>query len=324
MTFASRAGGLEVVDGPRLEVRTSPHNIRLINAMDPASGWIWSAAVPPNTILHLPTEDYEDDAPTGLQPGRLYGVAVGVVGSHFDMMTKIKYEAVEGDTPTGVRDKLLAQLCKQAGDIVSARPDGETDIILSPVGAPALTVEVKDLYISPPSEGFVVLRNDAEFLINIRDQWQWRPGLCRGESAAAVPKDPDYARLAGFGEKGTEIFYGHNCRLLEHWVAAGTYMATYTRITTMEAANESGRHAASAIIYSMLKGAPQSKAQGLVGRSRGGSSAIFRRFGTSKTMSLQTLSILLNWTRHYARISCRIFWIFCRSRGWSRHCWRSI
>jgi hypothetical protein len=264
VTFASWGGGWEVVDGPRLDVRTSSHNIRLINAMDPASGWVWSAAGRPNTILHLPTEEYEDVAPTGLQPGRLYGVAVGVGVSQFDMMTKIKYEAVEGDTPTRVRDQLLVQLCEQAGDVVSARSSGETDIILSPVGAPALTVEVKDLYISPPSEGFVVLRNDAEFLINIRDQWQWRPGLCRGESAA-VPKDPDYARLAGFGDKGTEIFYGHNCRLLEHWVAAGTYMATYTRITTMEAANESGRHAASAIIYSILKGARQSVAGAFVG-----------------------------------------------------------
>jgi hypothetical protein len=270
LTFASLGGGWEVVDGPRLDVRTSSHNIRLINAMDPASGWVWSAAVRPNTILHLPNKKYEDAAPTGLQPGRLYGVAVGVGGSHFDMMTKIKYEAGEDDTPTGVRDQLLAQLREQAGGVVSARAAGQTGIILSPVGAPALTVEVKDLYITPPSEGFVVLRNEAEFLINIRDQWQWRPGLCRGESAAAVPKDPDYARLAGFGDKETEIFYGHNCRLLEHWVAAGTYMATYTRITTMEAANESGRHAASAIIYSILKAAGQGVPGAFVGGSQGG------------------------------------------------------
>jgi putative NAD(P)-binding protein len=270
MTFASRAGGWEVVDGPRLDVRTSPHNIRLINAMDPGSGWVWSAAVRSNAVLRVPAYEYRDDAaPTGLQPGRLYGVGVGVGVSHFDMMTKIKYEAVEGDTPTRVRDQLLVQLREQASDVVSARSSGETDIILSPVGAPALTVEVKDLYITPPSEGFVVLRNDAEFLINIRDQWQWRPGLCRGESAAVVPKDPDYARLAGFSDKGTEIFYGHNCRLLEHWVAAGTYMATYTRITTMEAANESGRHAASAIIYSILQGARQGVPGAFVGGSQG-------------------------------------------------------
>jgi hypothetical protein len=267
VTFASWNGGWEVVDGPRLDVRTSPHNIRLINAMDPASGWVWSAAIRSDALLRLPTEEYGEVAPTGLQPGRLYGVAVGVGVSQFDMMTKIKYEAVKGDTPTRVRDELVMQLCEQAGGIVSAKASGKTDIILSPVGAQMLTVEVKDLYVSPPSEGFVVLRNDAEFLINIPGQWQWRPGLCRDESAAAVPKDPDYARLAGFGEKGTEIFYGHgNCRLLEHWVAAGTYMATYTRLTTMEAANESGRHAASAIIYSILKRTPQS---GPAGRSRG-------------------------------------------------------
>jgi hypothetical protein len=31
-------------------------------------------------------------------------------------------------------------------------------------------------------------------------------------------------------------------------VLAGTYMKTYTRITTMEAANESGRHAANGVL----------------------------------------------------------------------------
>jgi hypothetical protein len=127
-----------------------------------------------------------------------------------------------------------------------------TDRRIELAHAPVLTVEVKDLQLEAPSEGFVVLRNDAEFLINIPGQWSERPGLCRGAAANDIPHG--YGRLAGFGEAGTEIFYGHrNCPLLKYWVSAGTYMATYTRITTMEAANESGRHAASAIISSLLE-----------------------------------------------------------------------
>src|SRR5256885_7445705 len=45
-------------------------------------------------------------------------------------------------------------------------------------------------------------------------------------------------------------------------------MATYTRLTTMEAANESGRHAAAAILYKMLASEqrdPSGQPIGLVG-----------------------------------------------------------
>ena len=64
----------------------------------------------------------------------------------------------------------------------------------------------------------------------------------------------EYKKLAAsFDCRDTEIYYGHpsTCKLLEHWVLAGTYMATYTRITTMESANESGRHAAAALIFKL-------------------------------------------------------------------------
>src|SRR5262249_7010819 len=45
--------------------------------------------------------------------------------------------------------------------------------------------------------------------------------------------------------------------LFHRWIPAGTYMATYTRLTTMEAANESGRHAVNAVLRKLLEPADQ-------------------------------------------------------------------
>jgi hypothetical protein len=141
------------------------------------------------------------------------------------------------------------------------------DARIEVVGAPALIVEARGMFLKAPPQGFVVMRNDAEFLINIYDQWRLRPGLRREPSD--IPKR--YRQLsADFGDNDTEIYYGtsNDSSLFEHWTPAGTYMATYTRITTMEAANESGRHAAAAILYKLLASGrkdPSGQPTGLVG-----------------------------------------------------------
>ena len=190
--------------------------------------------------------------------------------------------------PTQIRDEIVAALKREAADIISVMPvDEPLGLSLQPagnrskfkiavlnvdrkielIGAPALTVEVKDLHLLQADEGFTVLRNDAEFLINVPDQWSARPGLWRGVNAAMMPLN--YPPLAGvFGDKGTEIYYGHpDDGPLEYWVSAGAYMATYTRLTTMEAANELGRHAAAALIYKCMRGqgAQAAEGPGLVG-----------------------------------------------------------
>jgi hypothetical protein len=119
------------------------------------------------------------------------------------------------------------------------------------VGAPALILKTEGLSITPPREGFCVLRNEAEFLINVPGQWGWRPGLRR--ERGEIPRR--YRELAAcFGDSYIEIFYGssNDPALMEYWTPAGTFMATFTRITTMEAANESGRHAAAAVVYKIL------------------------------------------------------------------------
>ncbi len=75
-------------------------------------------------------------------------------------------------------------------------------------------------------------RNDNMLLINLPGQWQSRAGI----------------RL---DDTGREIVgYTVSSR---RWVMAGTYMATLTRLTTMEAANESGRQAVNAILNELFK-----------------------------------------------------------------------
>jgi hypothetical protein len=83
--------------------------------------------------------------------------------------------------------------------------------------------------------------NHAPFLINLPGQWEHRAGV----SLPAL--DPQGHRLGprwlltGEDSIWYEIANGR-------WLAAGTHMATLTRLATMEAANESARHAVDAIL----------------------------------------------------------------------------
>lgn len=74
-----------------------------------------------------------------------------------------------------------------------------------------------------------VAKNTSPYLINRPGEWRLRPG-----------------RLLGNSER-------HRGYQLQNrsWVMAGTYMKTYTRLTTMEAANESARHAVNAILHDL-------------------------------------------------------------------------
>lgn len=70
-----------------------------------------------------------------------------------------------------------------------------------------------------------VAKNLSPYLINRPGEWKKRPGRV----------DPEQRK------RGYEM---QN----KSWVLAGTYMKTFTRLTTMEAANESARHAVNAIL----------------------------------------------------------------------------
>ncbi|HEX6240501.1 MAG TPA: hypothetical protein VFZ61_06390, partial [Polyangiales bacterium] len=68
-------------------------------------------------------------------------------------------------------------------------------------------------------------RNDSPYQINLPGHWDRRPG------ELDKPAGERYCAIDGI-------------------VCAGTHMKTFTRLTTMEAANESGRHAVNAILHS--------------------------------------------------------------------------
>lgn len=176
---------------------------------------------------------------------------------------------VPAGDPAAVIERFIAQLAALAGDIVKVErpaPDyltltplkGETlkvgvlnaDRRIELVGAPSLIVKTLNLQVREPVEGFALIRNDYQYIIDIPGQWRHRPGLCR--EPGGLPGD--FVKLStAFGVRRPEIYYAHpeTCPLLEKWVGAGAHMATYTRMTTMEAANESGRHAAAALIYKL-------------------------------------------------------------------------
>ncbi len=91
--------------------------------------------------------------------------------------------------------------------------------------------------------------NRTPFLINLPGQWQLRPGYgpVLDASGAAASTHSD-----------TDIHYEISN---DRWVLAGTYMATHTRLMTMEACNESARHAVNAILDAIRQDVPNPGAE---------------------------------------------------------------
>jgi hypothetical protein len=97
------------------------------------------------------------------------------------------------------------------------------------------------------------VENRAPYLIPIMGDWEHRPGPepwdPMAPTAAAGPREP-------LPEGLWQAPHGGYC---VHWgklVFAGTYLKTFTRMTTMESANESARHAVNAIIDHYLAHRP--------------------------------------------------------------------
>ena len=81
------------------------------------------------------------------------------------------------------------------------------------------------------------------FLVNNAGDWVYRPG--------AEPWDPAYLRAALRREDTPHVWQASHGGYQVHYdklVFAGVYTKTFTRMTTMEAANESARHAVNAIL----------------------------------------------------------------------------
>lgn len=108
--------------------------------------------------------------------------------------------------------------------------------------------------------------NATPFLISVPRQWSLRPGLS-GDARLRLGADPDDMQdleslydepsrrglVRRNGQTPPEVLYRVSHR---RWLIAGTFMATYTRLTTMEAANESARHAVNAILAAIRDARP--------------------------------------------------------------------
>lgn len=94
-----------------------------------------------------------------------------------------------------------------------------------------------------PAEARIVY-NKTAFLINLPDQWKYRPGVYSpghlGALEPALPQD----------EPEPEIWYEVSHK---RWMLTGMYMATHTRLSTMEVSNESARHTVNAILRQIMQ-----------------------------------------------------------------------
>lgn len=96
---------------------------------------------------------------------------------------------------------------------------------------PPVTLKHVDNYLEYDETTGHLTKNGAPYLINLPAQWEERPGKLRERGERNYGLD-DIEYPTGFG----------------NWVMAGPHCKTWTRLATMEAANESARHAVNAIL----------------------------------------------------------------------------
>ena len=235
---------IEVIDGSQLEVSVENRNVQVVRQPQRSSSRLVRVMAVKEAWIETPQPD----------PGRRYSVKFLRAGDPTDQLISESYIAQASDgTADDLRNELRLRLEAAAATVggfsVHELPDPALPnaqftgvrIVMdpSPTGAVAFELTTKDLPVSALMASSP-LQNRTQFLINVPAQWQCRPGLSR-------TKLPQESLTTAKGE--TEEFrYWHDTPALSRWVPAGTFMATHTRMTTMEAANESARHAVNAIL----------------------------------------------------------------------------
>jgi hypothetical protein len=122
--------------------------------------------------------------------------------------------------------------------------DATIYLVSNPTGAVELRPQTR-LRLEHP-ENAAPLRNATRFLINTPDRV-----LANGTPVRVWESRPGIRMLEGSGAQHTgEIFYELE---LDRWLMVGNHMATYTRLSTMESANESARHAVKAMLYKLIE-----------------------------------------------------------------------
>ncbi len=118
-----------------------------------------------------------------------------------------------------------------------------------------------DDYLEYDDPNLGITRNCAPFLINRPGEWGMRPGSTRPHSASTLQMVNPGAAIAAEQRPGREapslMWYPVD---FQRWIIVGPHMSTFTRMTTMEAANESARHGANRIIHHLLYEHPSATA----------------------------------------------------------------
>lgn len=89
-----------------------------------------------------------------------------------------------------------------------------------------------------------LVRNRTPYLVPIMGDWQHRPGPEPWDPTPQTPPPPTWSVPKHVWQAAHGGYPLHHDRL----VFAGTWVRTFTRLTTMESANESGRHAVNAVL----------------------------------------------------------------------------
>lgn len=186
----------------------------------------------------------ELDVPDEVIPGRTYGVRANLAGKP-EVAAKITADFES--TSEHIANAIFEQLSKEATlqvILVTVSEDRKLryriDIAPVVVSTVPLELALTNVRLSNPQHR-TPLRNATPFLINLPDQWKFRPGL----NPKAIGGSAEHAMVP-------EMRYTHRDPVLHRWVPAGTWMATHTRMTTMEAANESAKHAVSGMLHMIM------------------------------------------------------------------------
>jgi uncharacterized protein with NAD-binding domain and iron-sulfur cluster len=104
------------------------------------------------------------------------------------------------------------------------------------------------------SKGQGLLGNKTPYLVPVVGDWKHRPGPEPWDPTPLSPRVSPSAHVPSVWQAPHGGYPVHHDRL----VFAGTWLKTFTRLTTMESANESARHAVNAILdhYEMRQGRP--------------------------------------------------------------------
>ncbi|RKG54196.1 phytoene dehydrogenase [Corallococcus sp. AB011P] len=144
-------------------------------------------------------------------------------------------------TPTQLKNEVLGQL----GKALQRKEKGRPFLEFNPP-EPAFThIDEGLVYDGSDPDQAHIIKNNTPFLLPTAGDWKHRPGPDPWDpTSGAHGSSPDGDLPPGLWQAAHGGYYVH----WDQIVFAGTYNKTFTRLTTMESANESARHAVNAIL----------------------------------------------------------------------------